>query len=197
MTVKLLEMTGGRAIIRDVTGEIKFDSNERMFSNTQVSPTIVSGSVSRPARTASYSRNVNGQTSIVAPNINETINLNAVNANANLLLGSFRVTGVAATPGSATIAKASNGVRNYGWFCAGASYVHSFMPSYSFYGGNWITLPGGLCSTYTFTVANGYLQLQEVTRGEAGIISDQYYGSISLSQEAITIDYKFFVGMFV
>lgn len=195
--MKLFEATGGRMIIRDTTGEIKFDTDERMLSNTQSAPTLISGSVVRPARSAKFSRNAAGQESFEPVNINETVNLNAVNANANVLLGSFKVTGNAATPGSATITGAANGVRNYGWFCAGASYMHAFLPSYGFVGSIWVTEPGGLISTYTFKVSGGFLQLQEVTQGHPGTIVPDYYGSIALSQEAITIDYKFFVGMYV
>lgn len=187
-----LRATGGRIEIKSPSGEVVVDTNERLF----IASNFITGSVVRPARSTSYLLTPAGQEQWTPIDVDVTVDLADIHSSAVAVVGSFKVTGTAAAPGSATQAQAANGVRNYGWFTAGGTYVHSAMPMYVFTGSAWVRYPFGLLSAYTFTAGGGKLRLHERTQGNPGSIV-LASGSILLSQEEITIDYRLFVGTYV
>lgn len=184
--------SSGRIEVKSPSGDVVFDSDDRLFFASN----FLAGSVVRPARATSYWRNSVGQESWVPIDLTETVDLADIHGSANAVVGAFKVTGTLAVPGTASQDQAANGVRNYGWFTAGGTYVHACMPRWSF-SGSWQILPMGLLSLYTFTASGGKLRLSERTQGNPGFVATGYVGSINLSQEEITIDYKLFAGTYV
>lgn len=185
------KVTAGRIEIKSPSGDIVFDTDERLF----IASDFKAGSVTRPARGTGYL--YNGAQTIWSPtDISETVDLGAVHASANAVVGGFRVSGALATPVGGSQSQAANGIRNYGWFTAGGTYAHSAMPMYV-YGTTWLKYPFGLLSLYTFRASGGRLFLDERTQGNPGYIAGGATGSINLNQEQITIDYKLFVGTYV
>ena len=186
-----LLVTAGRIEIKGPDGVIALDTDERMFHATD----FKAGSVTRPARSVAYSLNSGGQEVFTPVNVFETVNLGAIHAEANAVVGMFKVTGTAEPPPGGTQGQAGNGVLNFGWFAAGGSYVHACLPQWAWTGTRWINNVGGLISTYTFEASGGQLILREGTQGHPGQILTGT-GTINLSQGAITLDYKLYVGTY-
>lgn len=171
-----LRSATGRIWITDPTDTaIVFDTNERGFIPTN----FVTGSVTIPQRVAQSIDG--GQTTNV--DTQQTITLATVHADANAVVGSFKVTTTDGTP---------QGVHNFGWFSAGGTYIHSQLPKTSIYNGVLYAGVVGGTSGYTFAASGGSLTLHE----RAVFRCTQAYSgfSSSMDQRAMTIEYKLYVG---
>jgi hypothetical protein len=176
-----LNLTAGRVWLTNGSGEITFDTNERMFISTDG---ILTGSVSLPAYSASVSRVGGGGESRTQQDVANTYALASINAAADTVLGGFKVT------------SSAGGVSNQGWFCAGGTYMHGIMVRLRLLTGVASIIGSGGAACYTFRAAGGSLLLDETVAFDPGTIGAFDTGSFTITQDAMTIDYKLYVGTF-
>lgn len=168
----LLSVSGGAIVFRDTSGNIVFDSSEKLFQATsQHTGTQVVGNW-----TASFD---NPTATFTDVNTDTTHALATINSACDTVIGAFKV----------SVASGSAGVAAAGWFNASGSYVHYFDSS----------IPARtICQSmaaFTFRAAGGSLFLHErvVLRAAGGLGTPS--NSITLQQ--ITFDYNLYVGSFV
>lgn len=168
----LLEIGAGLIRLRDASGAVKFDSNEKLFQATEkIVDTVTVG-----GWTASF----NGGTGI-ATDVNTDVEhvLATINAHNDTVVGAFEVTAVG-----------GKGVTGLGWFNAGGTYMH-------FHDGA-VPASRGVCqemATFTFRARSSQLVLHErvILRAIVGI----GVPTNSITLGAVTFDYQLYVGSFV
>lgn len=172
--VDLLEISPGRIIMRDTDGTTVFDTDERLFTATDSK----SGSITRGPYTAT-DNNVSS-----TPIMFETLhNLGSINAAADIVRGSFKVT----TAGQGAVA-------NLGWFNASGTYVHWFGANLGVFTGTYFET--GQFAFYTFEASGGVLYLRERVAAYADpSASSSITNSFTLLQ--LTIQYNLLCGTFV
>lgn len=168
----LLSVSSGAIVFRDTSGNIIFDSSEKLFQATsRHTGTKVVGSW-----TASYNA---GSGTITDVNTDTAHSLATINADCDTVVGAFKV----------SIASGSQGVAGVGWFNASGSYVHYFDSS----------IPARtVCQSmaaFTFRASGGSLFLHErvVLRAYVGLGAP----TNSLTLQQITFDYNLYVGSFI
>lgn len=174
--VNLLEASAGRIVLRDTTGDIVFDTNERLFTATDAR----SGSVSLSGYTATNTY-AGGDT---LTNVENMILLSAITAGADTVRGAFSVS----TAGGGTVS-------NLGWFNASGTYVHYFGAAGPVLGGGnnaQITQFG----CYTFIASGGGLYLHERVYLKATTTLSPST-SYSVTMLPLTISYNLLCGTFV
>lgn len=156
----------GRILVTRPDGSTALDSDGRMFQGTD----RLRGTITAPARVATCN---NGNYANVNADVDHAIS--AINAAADTVVGSFKVTSVS-----------NLGVANLGWFNASGSYMHYL------YGG---TAGSGL-AFYTFLAKSGQLVLNERVFLQAALSTSQNV-TTRLTLVSIVIQYNLFCGSFV
>lgn len=153
-----------------------FDSDERLFTATD----LITGSVTFPARVATWQ--TSSHTNV---DINSDHSLGFVNADADIVLGSFQVT----TFGG------SQGIAGIGAFNAGGTYVHYQSGVIAPVSGTPTNTSIGNMAAYTFFAEDGQLYLNERVMLYAG--STITSATLTVTLLSVQFDYKLFVGTLV
>lgn len=163
----LLEATPGRLVLRGTDGNIRFDSDEKLFQATE----RVTGSIALGPWTASATWPA------TRVNVNQEINhtLKSIHASCDTVVGAFSVT-----------SSYSGGVSNLGWFNASGTYLH-------YANGSNGTEYG--MALFTFVASGGVLALNERIYLTADFPTGS--GTIRHTLLALTIQYNLYVGSFV
>jgi hypothetical protein len=177
-----LRQSAGRIWITDPTDtHVVFDTAERLFIATD----FVSGSYVIPAREAYWHRPSGGSEQRLDQDINLTYQLASVHADADVVLGAFKV----------TTQVSPQGVHNFGWFSAGGTYIHSQLPKTVTYNNITQVRSAGGYSGYSFVAAGGVLSLIE--RLIFVCPQPQYTNWFQyMTQNPMTIEYKLYAGSF-
>lgn len=168
----LLEVSSGLIRLRDTSGNIIFDSNEKLFQATQ----RLTGSKTVGGWTASFTSSGSIITDV---NTDTEHVLASINAACDTVVGSFEVS-----------AASGGGVHNLGWFNGGGSYMH-------FHDGadatNRVICQNMLA--FTFRARSSQLVLHErvIMRAIVGI----GVPTNSITIGAVTFNYNLYVGSFV
>lgn len=168
----LLSVGAGAIVLRNTSGNIIFDSSEKLFQATsQHTGTKVCGSW-----TASY----DGAGNFTDVNTDTTHSLATINANCDTVVGAFKV----------SVSSGSQGVSGLGWYAAGGTYVHFLDES----GGGSRSIAQCMAG-FTFRATGGSLVLHErvILRAIGGVGAPA--NSITLQQT--TFEYNLYVGSFV
>jgi hypothetical protein len=161
---------------------IVFDSNEKLLAGTEPGTGWLVGSVTLPARTARIEEgDSNRRTNVNVDNYHAVA---AINVNADIVLGCFRVTTFGGTQGIAAIP---------GIFDAGGTYIHTQE------GGSLFSNPGvptyehiAAMAAYTFIASGGVLYLSE--RAFISCSSNTLGLTITRTLLSIRFDFKIYVG---
>lgn len=174
----VFEADGGRIRMWDTSGNLRFDTEERIFTVTN----SVSGSIGLSAYTA---QNRNG-TDLVFINVDTLHALASINSAADTVRGSFSVTA------------GGNGVlTGLGWFNASGSYLHFFdaIPPVSAGGGGDNSLIAQM-AIYTFIASGGTLYIHERVQLKATISTSSGVTN-SVTMLAPSFSYNLLVGTFI
>lgn len=177
--VDLLDIDGGRIVMRDTDGHVVFDTDERLFTATN----SVSGSVTLGSYTA---QNRNG-VDLSFINVDTMHALASINASADTVRGSFAV----------SVSGGQGLLTGLGYFNASGTYVHFFdavAPVLDGGGSNHSEI--AQAAAYTFVASGGQLYIHERVQLKA---SNSTSASVtnSITLLAPTLTYNLFVGVFV
>lgn len=208
-----LQLSAGRIkIVNPSTGDVAFDTDQRLWINTDWVTSAVVGAVSLPARTASWAANASYSGTYTPVDVTNDVTVTSVNAAATVVDGMMKVS--AATNATQNTYKGgtfSSELSTFGsafynkWFqCSGtvigdtfvrgrtsAVFVSSGAPADSPHYRNAII-------TYTWIASGGSLKLRE--RAILGPYNGSGYDTVSHSEiniPARTVDFRLFVGSFV
>lgn len=165
----LLEVGAGRIVLRNTAGDTVFDSDERLFQATDKK----TGSITVGSWQGSYTQ-TGGHADA---NRDFKYNLQAINAHADTVVGSFSV---AASDG--------NGLAGKGWFSANGTYVH-YNNAYTIGIGQ-----GYGFAAFTFTAEGGFLKLHERIWLRSHAVET---GFSTHTLQAVTFNWHVYCGSFV
>lgn len=209
-----LQLSAGRLkIVNPSTGDVALDTDERLWIQTDWVSSAVVGSVSLPARTATWVAN-NSLSGTYAPvDVTNDVGVTSINTAANVVDGMMKVsastnaTQVVYKGGTYSTETSTFGSNFYGkWFqCSGTIVGDSFVRCRN--SGFWVT-SGALEAdraqyrssmvTYTWIASGGTLLLRE--RAVLGPFNGNGYDTVSHAEVNIparTVDFRLFVGSFV
>lgn len=172
---RLLDISAGRIVLKNTSGDTVFDTDEKQFIVTDYK----TGSTSF----SSFSASNNNFTDSGAGLREQANSLGSVNSFADTVRGAFFVS------------TASQGqLYNLGWFNASGSYLHLFSGTRGpFTPGN---VGMGAIVTFTFSVSSGTLYCTRHAK-----VAAQYSTSSGVTNtitvNGVTLDYKLFCGTFV
>lgn len=165
----------------DVDGHVTFDTEERLFCDTEGH--FITGSIALSGYTA---QNKN-QSDLVLVNVDSLHALASINSAADIVRGSFSVTTSGGTQG---------GLTNLGWFNAGGSYIHYFgaIPLFT---GSFPTLQSQIAqiAAYTFIASGGTLYLHERVFLKARVDATQPTVTFSVTLLPPTFSYNLLCGV--
>ena len=168
---QLLSISSGQIVLRDTSGAIVFDSNEKLFQATS----RVTGSVNVGPWTASYNGTSGARTDV---NVDTNHLLASVNSACDTVVGAFQAT-----------SSDSRGVVGLGWFNAGGTYMyfHDAATTTRVFAQEMVA--------FTFFCSGGGLYLNErvVMRAITGLSAPT--NTITLAQ--VTLAYNLYCGSFV
>jgi hypothetical protein len=182
-----LSITPGRILMTDAAGNVRFDTNEKLF----VPINYVTGSYTLPsysARTFWDGANQSSHVDQTGGPVDNTYTLTAVNGFCNTVRGAFKVSA------------SYGGFSTSSWYNAGGSYVHMWQGGAY---GTTVLACGNInvCATavYTLFCESGSLKLREQVHlfNEPGYCIPGGGNLNTLSMVGPTLDYKLVCGTFV
>lgn len=209
-----LQLSAGRIkIVNPSTGDVAFDTDQRLWINTDWVSSAVVGAVSLPARTATWAANGSLSGTYTPVDVTNDVAVTSINAAATVVDGMMKVsaatnaTQVVYKGGTTSTETSTFGSAFYGkWMqCSGAVVGDTFVRARN--SGFWVTsgaLPADWVSfrnaiiTYTWIASGGTLTLRE--RAILGPFNGNGYDTVSHSEiniPARTVDFRLFVGSFV
>ncbi len=170
-----IEIEAGRIVCKNALGQTVLDTDEGQFVITD----YVSGSVTLP----SYSAQNRNFVDLSLASVDTYTDLADINADADLVRGSFLVT----TSGGQGV------LHNIGWFGASGTYTH-FVGA-----GRGPFTPGNIgimnLALYTFAAESGKLRIREQVKLAADYSTGSFTNTITLL--APTFQYKVFCGALI
>lgn len=207
------QLSAGRIkIVNPATGAVAFDTDQRLWINTDWVSSAVVGAVSLPARTASWSANASYSGTYTPVDVTNDVAVTSVNAAATVVDGMMKVSAATnATQNTYRGGTFSSELSTFGsafynkWFqCSGTmvgdTFVRSTTASVFVSGGVPADTPvyRNAIITYTWIASGGTLTLRE--RAILGPYNGSGYDTVSHSEiniPARTVDFRLFVGSFV
>lgn len=209
-----LELSAGRIrLINPATGVVGFDSDARVWIQTNWISSADVGAVSLPARQATWAANASLSGTYSPIDITNDVTVASINTAATVVDGMMRVgAGSLATQstykgGTTTVEQSTFGSAFYNkWMqCSGTLVGDTFVRARN--AGFWVS-SGALDAdwpsfrnaiiTYTWIASGGVLKLRE--RAVLGPFNGNGYDTVSHSEiniPARTVDFRLFVGSFV
>lgn len=182
-----LNVSAGRILMTDASGNVRFDTNEKLFVPTD----YLTGSRAMSSYSAATfwdGSNISSHRDLSTVDQDTTYTLASCNAAANTVRGAFKV----------SVSYAGHGTSK--WYQASGSYVHMWQGGA--YGtptlacGNIVIVAA---SVYTFFCESGSLKIREQIKlaNEPGYCISGGGNTNTLTMVGPTIDYKLFCGTFV